>query len=104
MEDFKTYCKPAYKCGICGNEFSTVYERANCEIACMKKQQEDERKAIEEKRAAEQKMRKEAVDESIKRTIKLHRDYINDYGYYEYDGELIENLSLPSKLWHYFVF
>ena len=38
MEDFKTYCKPAYKCGICGNEFSTVYERANCEIACMKKQ------------------------------------------------------------------
>ena len=104
MEDFKAYCKPVYVCGICGTEFSEVHERMNCEANCYKKKQEDERKAAEEKRMAEQKLRKEAVDEAIKRAAKLQSDYIKDYGHYEYDGELINNIFLPSKLWHHFGF
>ena len=104
MEENTVARKIRYKCGICGKSHFSVYDRMNCEMSCVKKQQEEERKAAEAKKVAEQKLRKEAVDEAIQRAAKLQRDYINDYGHYEYDGELVENIFLPSKLWHHFVF
>ena len=104
MEENTVGRKVRYKCGICGKSHFSVYDRMNCEMSCVKKQQEEERKAAEEKKAAEQKMRKDAVDEAIKRAAKLQNDYVKDYGSYEYKGELIDNIFLPSKLWHHFVF
>ena len=98
----QVYCKKAYKCGICDNEYKTVQERMNCEIKCVKKQQEAERKAAEEKKLAEQKLRKEAVDEAIKRASKLQNEYVKDYGHYEYEGEIIPNVFWPTKIWHMF--
>ena len=91
-----------YKCGICGKDYATIPERMNCEQSCIKKQHEEERKAAEAKRVAKQKLRKEAVDEAIKRAAKLQNEYIRDYGHYEYDGEVIPNVFWPSKIWHYF--
>lgn len=102
--DNQICCKRAYKCAICDTEYETVQERMSCEMKCIKKQQEEERKAAEAKRLAEQQLRKEAVDEAIRRAAKLQRDYVRDYGHYEYEGELIENVFTPSKLWHHFVF
>lgn len=93
-----------YKCAVCGTWHKDITSRAKCEIACTKKIAEEERKAAEAKKIEEQKTRKKAVDEAIKAAAKLQRDYINDYGHYEYDGELIENVFLPSKLWSYFLF
>lgn len=96
------YCKLKYKCGICGTEHNSVLERAKCEITCAEKTAEEERKAAETKRKEEQKLRKEAVDEAIKRAAKLQREYVKDYGYYEYEGEIVPNIFWPNKIWHYF--
>lgn len=96
------YCKRAYKCGICDNEYPTVQERMSCEMKCTKKQKEAERKAAEEKKLAEQKLRKEAVDEAIKIAAKLQNEYVKDYGHYEYEGEIIPNVFWPNKIWHLF--
>jgi hypothetical protein len=71
-------------------------------MSCIKKQHEEERKAEEAKRAAEQKLRKEAVDEAIQRAAKLQRDYVSDYGHYEYEGEIVSNVFWPNKIWHLF--
>ena len=38
----KAYAKPQYKCGICGEIYDSVQERSNCEMMCVKKQQEEE--------------------------------------------------------------
>ena len=43
MEDNKMYVKPQYKCGICGQTYDSVQERMNCEMTCIKKQQEEEK-------------------------------------------------------------
>ena len=102
MEENKIYCRQAYKCGICGNEYESVQSRMNCEMACIKRQKEEERKAEEAKKAAEQKLRKEAVTEAIKRAAKLMNDYVKDYGHYEYEGEIVPNVFWPSKIWGFF--
>ena len=39
-----------YKCEICGKEYKTIAERAKCEAACVKKLEEDAKKAAEAKR------------------------------------------------------
>ena len=101
MED-KTYYKKAYKCGICDSEYQSVQERMHCEMKCIKKQKEEEKKAEEAKKVAEQKLRKEAVDEAIKRAAKLQNEYVKDYGHYEYEGEIIPNIFWPNKIWHMF--
>lgn len=102
MEENKIYCKPVYKCGICNTEYPTVRERMSCERTCVKKQDEEEKKAAEAKKVAEQKLRKEAVDEAIKRAAKLQSDYVKDYGHYEYEGEIVPNVFWPNKIWHLF--
>lgn len=102
MDENKIYCKTTYKCGVCGSQWSTVRERMTCERSCIKKQEEEERKAVEAKKAEEQKLRKEAVDEAIKRAAKLQSEYVKDYGHYEYEGEIVPNVFWPNKIWHYF--
>lgn len=102
-ENNKIYGKLAYKCGICDKEYSSVLERAHCEIECAKRAEEEARKAEEAKRLAEKAMRKEAVDEAFDNLNRLITEYINDYGHYEYDeGGDTTNFYWPTKLWHHF--
>lgn len=104
MEEKKTInCKFTYKCGICGEEYGSVLERANCEISCAKKVKEAARKAEEEKKAAEKTMRKETVDEALENLHRLVTEYVKDYGHYEYgDGGEYTNFYWPSRAWHRF--
>ena len=97
------YYKAAYKCGICGNEFASVQERMNCEMACVKKQKEEEKNAAEAKKQAEQKARKEEIDAALKNLRNLLANYINEYGHYEYEEDNeIGNFHLPSRIWNRF--
>lgn len=104
MEDNKMYCKPAYKCGICGTEYDSVQKRMNCEMKCVKKVEEEAKKDAEEKKKAEQAARKKELDIALKKLLKLHDAYVKDYGYYEF--EISENTDAdhiwPSKFFHYF--
>ena len=104
MEDKKNiYCKFTYKCGICGNEFSSVQERMNCEMACVRKQQEEEKAAAEAKKKEEQKTRKAEVDTALENLHRLVSEYVKDYGHYEYsDGGDDTNFYWPTRAWHRF--
>ena len=102
MEEKKDiYCKFTYKCGICGKEYSSVLDRAKCEIACAEKAEEEARKAAEAKKKEEQKVRKAEVDAAFEHLHKLMTEYVEDYGHYEYsDGGEDTNFYWPSRLWH----
>ena len=39
----------AYKCGICGKEYDSIKARTECELACLKKQEEEKRLAAAKK-------------------------------------------------------
>ena len=100
MKDNKTNYK--YVCAICDTPHSSIQDRANCEMACLKKLQEEERKAAEAKKKAEKAARKTEVDEALKKFSKLAEAYAKDYGSYEYDGNAVPGMMWPSKLWHHF--
>lgn len=104
MEEKKdVYCKFTYKCGICGKEYSSVLDRAKCEIACAEKVEEEARKAAELKKKEEQKIRKAEVDVAFKKLYDLIEAYIRDYGHYEYgDGGEETNFYWPSRFWNSF--
>ena len=99
------YCKPAYRCGICGAEYPTVAERMKCEQACVKKQEEDIKRLAEEQKKAEQKARKAEVDEAMEHAYQLQRAYIKDYGSYSFkhvsnkSNQTDDVLTYP---WHLF--
>ena len=98
----QTYAKPMYKCALCDSIYESIEGRAKCEQSCLKKKVDEEKRAAAEKRLAEQKLRKEAVDDAIRRAAKLANDYTKDYGHYEYEGEIVENIFWPNKIWHLF--
>ena len=106
-EENKMYSKPAYKCAICGKVYDNVQDRMNCEMACLKKKQEEEKAAAEAKKKAERDARCAEVSKALDNAYKLMNDYIKDYGSYQYNGKLkdLDSLNLdffPSKLWHHF--
>lgn len=104
MEENKMFTKPQYKCAICGEIYDRIPDRMNCEMQCLKKQQEEAKKAAEAKKKAEKAQRKKEVDDALKHFAKLAEAYAKDYGSYEYDGEPIHNVLWPSKIWHNFFF
>lgn len=93
-----------FTCAICGKEHESILNRAKCEIECTKKKEEEEKKAVAKKKAAEKKIRKEAVDEAVAKTFRLINAYIDDYGSYDYDTNIVKESELvwPSRIWHYF--
>lgn len=97
------YCKFRYKCGICGAEYSSVLDRATCEIACAEKAEIEAKKAAEAKKLEEKNIRKSEVDAAFKHLYELATAFVNDYGHYEYsdDGE-DTNFHWPSRSWHRF--
>lgn len=77
----------AYKCGICGTEFESIKDRAECEIKCSKMKEEREKFAAAKKKAEEKAARKKAVDEAFDKAYKLKDEYVKDYGSYMYTYE-----------------
>ena len=106
MENNTFYCRPAYKCGICGAEYPTVAERMMCEQACIKKQEEDAKRLAEEKKKAEQDTRRAEVTQAIDNACNLLNKYMEDYGRYNYDGKNLSAFDdiLSSKFLHHFLF
>ena len=102
----KMYCKPTYQCAICGAKYDTIAERAACEQACIKKQEEDIKRLAEEKKKAEQEARHAEVTKAIDDAISVLSKYIKDYGRYTYDGKNTNAFDdiLPSKFLHHFLF
>lgn len=91
-----------YTCDICKTSYDTVQERAKCELKCVKKIEEEERKAAEAKKQAEKEARKSEVDNAYKAFADLAKSYAEDYGTYEYEGETLTSALWPNRLWHYF--
>lgn len=87
----KMYTKQVFKCGICGKEYFDVQDRANCELNCYKKQQEEAKKAAEAKKLAEKAARKKEVDDALDKAMQLRNAYIKDYGCYVYDNNDVHN-------------
>lgn len=81
--DNKMYTKPQYKCAVCGTVYDDLRERVNCESACLKRQEEEAKKAAELKKKEEQATRKADVDELVKKTVEAIKKYSDDYGCYE---------------------
>lgn len=105
----KIYTKPQYKCAICGKIYDNVQERMNCEMACLKKQQEEAKKAAEAKKNAERDTDFTEASNAIDNAYTLVNKCIEKHGSFRYNGKLkdLDALNLdffPSKLWHHFWF
>ena len=92
-----------FKCSVCNKSYSDAMDRARCELSCCKKLAEEAKKAEEMKKMEEQKTRKTEVDNALKIFVQLARQYVKDYGYYEYDKELFKDSLWLNKLCHYFL-
>lgn len=73
-----------WKCGICGFAFKTIKERANCELICARKMEEEAKRAAEAKKKEEQAARKAEVDKAFDVAIQLRDAYLKDYDTYVY--------------------
>ena len=94
-----------YKCELCEKKYATIAERAACEQACLKKQEEDIKRLAEEKKKAEQKARHAEVTKAIDDTYDLLEKYMKDYGEYNYDGKHLGDYNIfPYRLLHHFLF
>ena len=98
------YTKPMYKCAICDTVHETVSARMKCEQTCLKRQEEEAKKAAELKKQQEHAARKSDADAKVKAAIDAVSAYTKDYGFYTYDGDVTNMISdiIPSKLLHYF--
>ena len=83
-ENNSMYLKPIYKCGICNKEYSTIADRSSCEHTCLKKQEEEERKAAEAKKAAEYEARIKEVNMAFEKADELRDKLVEDYGEFKY--------------------
>ena len=77
-------------CSICGKEHNDVVSRANCELACARRQAEEAKKAAEAKKREEQENDKAVVDRAREAFIKLRDSYIKKYGAYSYHTTMAE--------------
>ena len=96
----KMYTKPQYKCGVCGEIFDSISERMNCEMKCLKKQEEEARKAAEEKKKAEKETRYNEVVAAYDNFNKLLKKYTHDYGTFVWNGTDVPTFSkLIDHFW-----
>jgi hypothetical protein len=84
MDMNKICATPMYKCAVCGGVYDSIVQRMNCEQTCLKKQEEEESKAAEAKKAAEYKARVEEVNMAFEKAYKLKDKLVADYGEYKY--------------------
>lgn len=97
----KMFAKPMYKCAICEKIFEDVLSRANCELECIKRVEEEARKAEEAKKKEEQNIRKAEVDAAVSIAFDLMDKYIEDFGNYEFKPKpkSFEDDILDGLLW-----
>lgn len=100
------YTKPMYKCAICDSVYESVSDRMKCEQKCLKRQEEEAKKAAALKKQQEHDARKADTDAKVKAAIDAVNAYTKDYGFYTYDGDPVSLLGdiSPSKLLHHFLF
>lgn len=107
----KMYARQAFKCSVCNKEYPNALDRAHCELACIKRQEEEAKKAEELKKKEEQKARHAEVTKLIDDACLALSRYMEDYGEYEYDGKLANELEVSRsmeddllKMLNYFMF
>lgn len=101
--------KPQYTCGVCGTNYDSIQERAECEMACVKKIKEEERKAAEAKKKAEKTADFAEASAAIDNAYAIINKCIEKYGEFHYSGKLkdvdvFKTDFFPSKLLHHFWF
>lgn len=84
----KVCAKPMYKCAVCGEVYDSIAQRMQCEQTCLKRQEEEERKAAEAKRAAEYETRVKEVNMAFDKAYELRDKLVADYGEYHYSHKL----------------
>lgn len=84
----KICAKPMYKCAVCGEVYDSIAQRMSCEQTCLKKQEEEERKAAEAKKAAEYEARIEEVNMAFEKAYKLRDKLEEDYGEFKFKRKL----------------
>ena len=98
--------KPQYTCAICNSTYDDVQQRMNCEMGCIKKVKEEEKRVAEEKAKAEKYARQHEVTAALDNAFTLVNKFVEDYGVYQYNGK-VKDLNManmdffPSKLWHH---
>ena len=80
------YAKPQYKCAICGTVYDDLKERVKCESTCIKKQEEEAKKAAELKKKAEKETRHKEVIAAYDHFHELLKKYTEDYGTFAING------------------
>jgi hypothetical protein len=97
----KTYAKPMYKCAICGEIYESIPQRINCEMTCLKKKEEEDRKAAELKEKEEYMTRKAEVDAAFDHAYELRDKFLKDYDSYAYSKNVSgRDMYFPfSWLW-----
>ncbi|MBQ8570294.1 MAG: hypothetical protein IJ444_02150 [Kiritimatiellae bacterium] len=98
----KMYARQAFKCSVCGQEYDNAMNRAHCELNCIRKQEEEAKKAAYLKKKEEQDARHKEVVEAYDRFHELLEKYTADYGTFV----LNSNVDVPtfSKLIDHFWF
>lgn len=94
----KMYGKHQYKCAICGTIYNDLKDRVNCETKCIRRQEEEAKKAAELKKKAEREARHAEVTKLIDDACTALYEYIDDYGEYEYAGKLSDVLEVSKKM------
>lgn len=84
---------PMYKCAVCGEVYDSIAQRMNCEQTCLKRQEEEERKAAEAKRAAEYENRVAEVNMAFDHAYELRDKLVADYGEFKYHYRKFDNLD-----------
>lgn len=80
-----------YYCAVCGKEYTSIVERATCELECAKRVEEEAKKVAEAKKKKEQMGRLAEIDAAYAAADKLMEKYIEDYSVGEY-------IDLPDLL------
>ena len=79
--------------------YDFIAQRMKCEQACLKKQEEEERKAAETKKEIEYAARKAEVDMAYEKYIELRNKFVKDYNSYEYRTVKNSERYLPFFMW-----
>lgn len=74
--------KLIFTCSICDKEYDNPMDRAKCELACCKKQEEEVKKMAEIKKKEEQMARLNEVHRAYDIADGLRDKYVEDYGVY----------------------
>ena len=75
MDMNKICATPKYKCAVCDQIYDSIAQRMHCEQACLKKTEEEERKAAEEKKMAEYDARLTEVNNAFKKAYDLKNKF-----------------------------